>query len=148
MKQVAVYVLAQSGNKSVSNSHKRHNDHQHLHRRKRIIKKLRERELTARAVGDIVTATIDGQIVSWTNVYAGPDVTTPITSLANKETMAPVSVVSTSSVVDAIAFNAPGDSWLRQAYYSAEGGISQGFTFLNHLGGMAGILGTADGGSP
>ncbi|KAL8916142.1 MAG: hypothetical protein Q9208_008679 [Pyrenodesmia sp. 3 TL-2023] len=37
-------------------------------------------------------------------------------------------------------------SWSRQAYYNADAGSSDGFTFLNHFGGTLGKPGTADGG--
>lgn len=37
-------------------------------------------------------------------------------------------------------------SWSRQAYYNADAGSSDGFTFLNHFGGTSGMPGTADGG--
>ncbi|KAL8652865.1 MAG: hypothetical protein Q9210_002446 [Variospora velana] len=39
-----------------------------------------------------------------------------------------------------------GSSWSRQAYYNADTGSSDGFTFLNHFGGSQGKPGTADGG--
>lgn len=32
-------------------------------------------------------------------------------------------------------------SWTRQAYYNAADGTVQGFTFLNHFGGVKGFLG-------
>lgn len=47
--------------------------HQYLHNRYGKVKeKVEESRLSKRAVGDLVFATIDGQLVSWTNVYAGP----------------------------------------------------------------------------
>lgn len=52
----------------------------------------------------------------------------------------------TSSTVAANGSNKDGGSWSRLAYYNAAGGVSDGFTFLNHFGGSSGIPGTADGG--
>lgn len=83
LKQVAVYLPATTANKKRSNPpnghdrrnaagpvHHRHG-HQPLHHRHGKVK-----EVEKRAVGDLVSATIDGQLVSWTNVYAGPGVAT------------------------------------------------------------------------
>lgn len=141
--------------------HNRRHGHQHLHQRNGAIKDQYERKLVARAVGDIVTATIDGQVVSWTNVFAGPNAATsiatkPIAAVTeNQKTtplLAPVDIhtptdTPASSIVSDNS-NDPGETWTRQAYYSAAGGISDGFTFLNHFGGTIGIPGTADGGLP
>lgn len=109
---------------------------------------------TNRAVGDVVSAIIEGQLVSWTNVYTAPATTTVAQarpeakfektnadSLSNAETRIyspfPKSNVSSTIKQDG--------SWSREAYYDATAGVSKGFTFLNHFGGSKDIPGTADG---
>jgi hypothetical protein len=95
-----------------------------------------------RAVGEIVTATINGKIATWINEYDGS--TTPT------QEPAPKNVVDTFA--DAVggglggspsksadsptpSLNAGLGNWGRQGYYNAEKGIADGVTFLNHLGG-------------
>ena len=91
-----------------------------------------------RAVGDIVTATINGDVVSWTNIYDG---STPSTSTA-----APA-----NSTAPSTAYSAPGSSesvalgntttdgcWGRNGYYNADSQESDGLVFLNHFGGADG----------
>ena len=112
-------------------------------------------KLAERAVGDLVTATIDGQIVHWTNEYAGPGAAThaaasvkysPEDSNASQATnIALDAKVPTSSSVS-LSSNAASlpsskasasasiGGWGRQAYYDAGEGISKGLTFLNHFG--------------
>lgn len=158
-------------------------------------------------MGDVVSVTMDGHLVSWTNVYAGsaaptnvppvaavPDMelSTPLASptVIDMETQVPLispnssvgtqtqipqsshifsintdtqflepssnSSISTetqilrtsptSGTVATQGSDKAGVSWSRQAYYNAAGGVSEGFTFLNHFGGSSGIPGTADGG--
>ncbi|KAL9020558.1 MAG: hypothetical protein Q9185_002144 [Variospora sp. 1 TL-2023] len=154
--------------------------HLHLHHPKRnhvLAERVVKEE---RAVGDLVTATVNGQVVHWINQYAGSQTslstataqpaaevstlcpycnvqTTLTTSLASSKQMSATSVENP----DAIASAAPspvnplppaggtsgiGGSWSRQAYYNADTGNSDGFTFLNHFGGSQGKPGTADGG--
>ena len=99
-------------------------DHGHEHRK--------------RQVGAIVTATIIGDVVSWTNSYDG---STPSTSTA-----APA-----SSSVPSLAYSAPAPSgtiapgntttdgsWGRNGYYDANSQESDGIVFLNHFGGADG----------
>lgn len=132
------------------------------------------RELAERAVGDLVSAVIDGKLVSWTNQYAGPGIAMAspspvavqdelaITSTPTTTTQAYAQNVTPSSPPaaykgatpssiarpSATTASSPASSgtWTRQAYYNAEDGIAQGLTFLNHFGGAKGIPGTADGG--
>ncbi|MCJ1266394.1 target of Sbf [Lobaria immixta] len=176
VKQLAVYVPTVSYPKrsNTAGFHGRRHGHQHLHQ-------LRAREAAKRGVGDVVSATIDGQLVSWTNVYAGPaglgtatPVAKPFTSVPEMEPGAPLASASTigtkiqvppdppnsitstlgqipqhspsSSTVAAEGSSKESGTWSRQAYYNAAGGVSDGFTFLNHYGGSSGIPGTADGG--
>ncbi|KAL9077769.1 MAG: hypothetical protein Q9161_000141 [Pseudevernia consocians] len=144
-----------------------HGGHQHLHYRHGKVKVVEESQLSKRAVGDLVSATIDGQLVSWTNVYAGPGVATdaPVlgavddtgasTSGTDKtegtdETSQSYTLSSTmtTSTSSASASTAPVTSggWARQAYFNAASGTAEGVTFLNHFGGTDDIPGTSTGG--
>lgn len=204
VKQLAVYVPTVSHPKrsNPASFHGRRHGHQHLHQQ---VRDLRAPEAVRRAVGDIVSAEIDGFEVSWTNVYAGPDATTsvpaPIAAVPEMEHGTPLASANTISTEIQAPLHSPnpsigtqtqipqsspcpsidietqilqpalntsistetkilqsfstvaaegssneGGSWSRQAYYNAAGGISHGFTFLNHFGGSNGIPGTADGG--
>ncbi|KAL8803925.1 MAG: hypothetical protein Q9182_002892 [Xanthomendoza sp. 2 TL-2023] len=148
--------------KRSGNIHAHGHAHQHMHHPKR------DHMLSERAVGDMVVATIDGQVVSWVNNYAGPGAN-PTTTNSNQPASAVQTSLSTSvgtpnkahSVSSIPALSAPfnpipvqhngdpiggGGSWLRQAYYNAYAESSDGFTFLNHFGGTIGKPGTADGG--
>ncbi|KAL8852907.1 MAG: hypothetical protein Q9221_002283 [Calogaya cf. arnoldii] len=102
----------------------------------------------------MVVATIDGQVVSWANKYAGPDAS-PQTTLATSfgtptQTPATTTTPASSDPINPLPQpESSGDGsgqWARQAYYNAEAGSSEGFTFLNHFGGTKGMPGTADGG--
>ena len=77
LKQVAVYTPS-AGAKARRDI--KHQHHSRLHHQLRASSKERKRDhghgFVERAVGDIVSATINGQLVSWTNEYAGPGVTT------------------------------------------------------------------------
>ena len=73
---------------------------------------------------------------------SSPDTTT----VANAEP--PMGVSSTIAASGAIASSdASGGYWMRQAYYNAADGTSQGITFLNHFGGVNGVHGTSAGGA-
>ena len=143
-----------------------HGGHHHLHHRHGKGKDLEELRLSERAVGDLVTATIDGVLVSWTNIYAGPGVATAAPgavdgsdtlisasdmigdkSVTFQESTSPATTTSSSfSTTSKTISQATGESWTRQAYYNAASGIADGLTFLNHFGGTDGIPGTSDGG--
>jgi len=182
LKQVAVYIpttiTSKKRSAKRSSPHdRRHGGHQYLHHADHS--KLEEVPMHKplfgkRAVGDIVSATIDGQLVSWTNEYAEPGVATNTPSpvaVNNDEavTSTPdttsqtygqsVTPVPTAAAPEKVALppaaassnpttssSASGGSWSRQAYYNAEAGTAQGLTFLNHFGGANGIPGTAAGG--
>ena len=126
-----------------------------------------------RSVEQIVTATIDGQLVSWTNEYAGPGVATVLPApvgvdIGESNGSGPnaVQAIETPSTVQQLSIATATHSstsptpdvpesrlsvdrgWSRQAYYSAAGRTAQGLTFLNHFGGTTGIPGTAAGGPP
>ncbi|MCJ1428468.1 target of Sbf [Sticta canariensis] len=210
VKQLAVYVPTVSHPKRSDKAgfHGRRHGHQHLHRPDRALRDLRAREPAEGGVGDVVSVTMNGHLVSWINAYGGPvaasNLATPVTPLPEMEHGTPLASVSaigtavqvplfssissigaqtpisrssrvssigaetqilrpshnssigtetqsarpspTSSTVAANGSNHEGGSWSRLAYYNAAGGVSEGFTFLNHFGGSSGIPGTADGG--
>jgi hypothetical protein len=89
-----------------------------------------------RAVGDVVKATIDGQVVSWTNGYTGPG--TSFTSVTGAGY--PVDGVAPSTAYSAPSsqpsMNAGLGSWGRHAYYNANTQTADGLVFLNHNGGQ------------
>ena len=83
LKQVAVYTLETSSNSKRNtkrNTHGRRHAHQYLHGHHGKVREVHERQqehdYAKRSVGALVSATIDGQLVSWTNMYAGPGVAT------------------------------------------------------------------------
>ena len=179
LKQVAVYVPStiaaeKRGNKpnryrrrhAVADVHN-HAGHQHLHSRHAKVKEVEEHPFSKRAVGDLVSATIDGQLVSWTNVYAGPGVATdtPVlgaiddTTASSSETDttedtdttsqgSTSSPTTTTSILSSSSSTATATTqgWTRQAYFNAASGAAEGLTFLNHFGGTDGIPGTSAGG--
>ncbi|KAF6225341.1 hypothetical protein HO173_012826 [Letharia columbiana] len=181
LKQVAVYMPTTIANEKRSTEpkghHRRHaaaaaavrhhGGHQHLHDRHGKVKGVEESPLSKRAVGDLASATIDGQLVSWTNVYAGPGVATdaPVlgaiddTSASTSDadttedtnttyqssTLSSSTTTSTSSSSTSSA-PATGEGWTRQAYLNAASGAVEGLTFLNHFGGTDGVSGTSAGG--
>ena len=145
-----------------------HGGHQYLHNYHGKVKEEK------RAVGDVVSATIDGQLVSWINVYAGPGVATNTpapgavdSTLAStsdggttedadmppqSSTLSPTATTSTlstssSSTSSTLTLSATSEGWARQAYFNAASGTTEGLTFLNHFGGTDGIPGTSAGGS-
>lgn len=159
-----------------SNSHHRrhaaaavhhHGGHQYLHDHHGKVKQVDESQLLERAVGDLVSATIDGQLVSWTNEYAGPGVATAapvaeavdnvnasalstdmtddadLTSQSSTLSSTTITSASSSSTSTAAAHS---QGWTRQAYFNAASGTAEGLTFLNHFGGTNGIPGTSAGG--
>lgn len=131
--------------------HHAHGHHQHLHGKGAVkTKKVLNRALADRAVGNMVHATIDNKLVSWINEYGGAEFTT-----ANPaHTPSP----STSAITTAFPYpdseptsprsghgNDSG-SWARQAYFDAASHKAEGIAFLNHFGGENGIPGTTEGG--
>ena len=140
--------------------------HQHLHHRHSKVKEVRESQFSKRAVGDVVSATIDGQVVSWINVYSGPvgDTnaraleavdstsastphadTTELPDMTSQSSVASsTTTIGTSSSTSSTAAATSGD-WARQAYFEAESGKIEGLTVLIHFGGEDGIPGTGAG---
>ena len=136
--------------------------HNSLHPHHKSSRLLARDDIVQRGIGQLVQATIDGKLVSWTNEYTGPSTANLVQSKepagfsqptaasvytdqpfpTNKARPVASSPVSTTETTD----NA-GDSWVLQGYYDATGGIMNGLTLLNHFGGTRGISGTAEGGS-
>ena len=164
LKQLAVFYPGSSHNKrnTLGKSNVHRHGHRHFHEK-------RDSPVAERAVGDMVVATIDGQVVSWINEYAGPGAerntaaaappapaqTTLSTSVGSPkqpsstsvpEPAAGASSQGTKSTSDHDSAHGGSGSWSRKAYYNADTGSSDGFTFLNHFGGTQGMPGTADGG--
>ena len=128
---------------SHSHKHKHGNGHRHNH------------QLAERAVGDMVTVTMNGQVVSWTNEYNGPGytataapapttATTLMRSYVSDASSKPKTVASSAtkaaqtSEVPSSSTDQPttNGAWTRVAYYDAEQAISNGLVFLNHFGGQ------------
>ncbi|KXS98837.1 hypothetical protein AC578_10853 [Pseudocercospora eumusae] len=107
--------------------------HAHLHKR--------EADPEA-ALGDIVTAVIDGQTVHWANTYDGgasrqstgaSSYGSAGSSSSSASSSAPAASSYSSSDDDSIPLS--GSAWTRQGYYNAQNQTSQGIVFLNHEGG-------------
>lgn len=79
---------------------------------------------------DMVTATIDGKVVSWTNNYFGPAIPT---ANSVSESAASQTGSTASAATDPVV--APGE-WDRVGYYGAESGTSEGLVMLNNNGGQ------------
>ncbi|WPH02498.1 Hypothetical protein R9X50_00536300 [Acrodontium crateriforme] len=126
LKSVAVYA-PQSGSKARRSAHASKHAHHHAHGHNH----------KERAVGDMVTATIDGQVVSWVNQYAGP--ATPAAAPVAAAAAPPAgSASSASSSASSKAVYVPsytGPGWARTAYYNSSSHTAQGLVFLNNMGG-------------
>lgn len=121
----------------------RRHGHQHFHARYKEIAEIQENHIVEekRGVGDIVTATINGQVVSWTNQYAGPSTAPTPAAGAEAGAGSPANQVAApaSSYVAPSAqpsINAGSGNWGRQAYYNATSQTATGLVFLNHMGGQ------------
>lgn len=84
-----------------------------------------------RAVGDVVTATLNGQVVSWINNYIGGQATA-----SAQPFVASASISSAPSQAPAPVLNAGAGNWGRQAFYDARNGSADGLVFLNNMGGQ------------
>ncbi|KAK6074778.1 hypothetical protein SCUP234_08066 [Seiridium cupressi] len=153
LKQFAVYTAGSSSTKKRQehkSHHKRHG-HQHLHK-----KHTESKQEAARAVGDIVTAVIDGETVTWTNTYSGENgAVNAVNAAAAVETSSSKTTASakssttktkTSSTTTSTSV-ASGD-YTRVAYYNAEDATADGLTFLGTYGGTgSGVWDTTYGSS-
>ena len=111
-----------------------------------------EHEQHKRAVGDWVTVTINGQVVSWANQYNGAAASTstaPASGGGGGQRVAPAAASAAySAPAPAATVNAGSGNWGRQAYYNAAQGTADGLVFLNHNGGQgSGVFDTTWGSS-
>lgn len=139
LKTFAVYTPKSSSTKKRDaqkpKSHAKRHGHQHLH------KKQSEKE---KRDGDMVIATIDGQIVSWVNDYTGEAATTTTAAAAaatfvksGKTTTAAAAAASSSSSSSSSDNTTVADGdYERIGYYEASSGTADGITFLGNYGGQ------------
>lgn len=141
---VAVYTPGTSKREAPKAAHSKRHGHQHLH--KKHAEKAEER-----AVGDLVVATINGQVQSWINNYDGP---TPDAAAA----AAPAAATTTAAVSASKPAKKPASGnkdkpskdktpitgdFVRSAYYDAASGNADGLVFLANVG-SPGVSGTWD----
>ncbi len=166
LKQLAVYYPDFGAKvKRTDPAHAHAHAHAHRHGQSHVHHPKRDHALAERAVGDMVVATMDGEVVSWANDYAGsragPNTaafqplpvaqTTLATSFGTPKqgpsaTPTPASSGPINILPHGGGSGSGSGSWARHAYFNAEAGSSNGFTFLNHFGGTKGMPGTAEGG--
>ncbi|WEW58511.1 target of Sbf [Emydomyces testavorans] len=135
LKKFAYYTLGSAGKRDAKPSfHARRHGHGHMHR------KAEEK----RGVGDVVTATINGEVVTWVNQYQGGAAPTPNPGSGSP----PKSGPKGDNRKQSSPVNAGVGKWGRQGYYDAEKGVADGLTFLNHKGGQgSGVFDTTFGNS-
>lgn len=134
LKQVAAYTKSSSSaKKRATHSHSRHG-HKAFHARA-----LKE---TVEKRADIVTATIDGKVVTWENNYFGPGGATSTAAAAAGAATSAASVAASSAApaVAAAAVNQKqtvdsSADYTRIGYYNAESQTLDGLTFLGNYGG-------------
>ena len=146
LKQFAVYTPGGAAKaRRTASAHERRHGHQHFHAHEKEIRDIQE-DVEKRAVGEWVTATINGKVASWKNEFGGP-AGSPATPAAGDKPYAELYVKPQQTAKpDADAKSAPntggqvpdvkGD-WVRAGYYNAKAQKAEGVTFLNHLGGDA-----------
>lgn len=145
LNNVAVYTPGNS-KRDAPKAHSKRHGHQHLHKK-------HHQEKEERDVGDVVVATIDGQVVSWVNTYAGPtadvaaDAAPAATTTAADSTADayPTSKPATGNIQKVPTTDSTpitGD-FVRSAYYSAAEGVADGLVFLANVG-SPGVSGTWD----
>ncbi|KAI1355379.1 putative TOS1-like glycosyl hydrolase-domain-containing protein [Xylaria sp. FL0043] len=149
LNNVAVYIPGKSSKRDAPKTvaHAKRHGHQHLH------KKHHEHN-QERAIGDMVVATIDGQVVSWLNNYAGPTADATADSYPTAATAAAGSDSSSSESAQQAASTGRSSSsgsstgtitgdFVRTAYYNADEGTADGLVFLANVG-SPGVSGTWD----
>lgn len=131
--------------------------HQHFHQQHKETREIHEAaEAEKRAVGDWVTATINGEVVSWVNTFGAEtpaakavvnDATTITKTVAQATATQTATIASEKAGASAPASSAApspkattasvasGD-WSQVAYYEASSGTAHGVTFLNNMGGQ------------
>jgi hypothetical protein len=143
LKQFAFYTLGSDNNKRWespgSHEHrKRHgHGHGHLHKTEGHGEDHGDkgRHEHRRDVGDWVTATINGQVVSWVNEYGGGAAATDAPGAGSGDDQRVDPGAAYSPPAPATSINAGPGNWGRQAYYNAEQGTAEGLVFLNNHGG-------------
>lgn len=157
LKEVAVYNLAADKTKrdGAPSSHvhaRRHGHHHHLHKEKN------------KKRGEWITATIDGQVVSWVNNWFGgapateaavaaptenaaaaivpaPEPTTEVAAAVPKSSSSVKQVKAKTTTSQAqpsdssSSGSAAGGDWERVAYYNAEQQVADNIVFLGNYGG-------------
>ncbi|KAK5056194.1 hypothetical protein LTR84_012747 [Exophiala bonariae] len=120
--------------------HERRHAHQHLHQQVHEARDTQDDIIEEkRGLGDWVTATINGDVVSWKNEYAGgaaPAAATPAPVPASGSVPPASPAGSYSAPAPAASVNTGSGTWGRQAYYNAEQGVADGLVFLNNMGGQ------------
>ncbi|KAI5918685.1 putative TOS1-like glycosyl hydrolase-domain-containing protein [Camillea tinctor] len=135
---VAVYKPSSSSSSKrevpqTSHSKRHGHGHRHLH------KKYHEEEEEMKKRGDMVIATINGQVQSWVNNYFGPATTSTAAagyataSVATSATTTASASKTTSTSSEASSY--PTGDFPRVAYYNAADKTAEGLVFLNHHGG-------------
>ncbi|KAI0861074.1 TOS1 protein [Xylaria cubensis] len=149
LNNVAVYTPGKSKRDAPKVAHSKRHGHQHLHKK-------HHEQNEERAVGDMVVATIGGQVVSWVNTYAGP------TADAAADAAPPAATTAASSPAESYPTKQSSSSktpqkgssssssstpitgdFVRSAYYSAADGTADGLVFLANVG-SPGVSGTWD----
>ena len=141
LKQFAFYAPGTGNSKRGLRTNPLERRHSHGHHKK--------------AVGDIVTATINGQVVTWANTYGGPATSVSSSSVTTATPPMKPSTTTTRSVSNAAptkasapVANAGAGNWGRQAYYNVLNATADGLVFLNNMGGQgSGVFDTTWGNS-
>ena len=112
------------------NAKAKHAGHEAFHKRDKAIRDMQEQyEKDKRdPQGQWVTATINGQVVSW-----------PFSAQQAAATAQPAEPAETLRVAPPApqpSMNAGAGNWGRQAYYDADAQAADGLVFLNHNGGQ------------
>ncbi|KAK5631632.1 hypothetical protein RRF57_007346 [Xylaria bambusicola] len=139
LNNVAIYAPGTSKKRDAPQTvaHAKRHGHQHLHKK-------HYEQKQERAVGDVVTATIDGQVVSWVNTYAGPtadaivaDSAPSVTASAADSEPTSTESAKTSNVKSSSKSSSAGTitgDFERIASYNAAEGTADGLVFLANVG--------------
>lgn len=112
--------------------HERRHNHQHLHHHAQNARRSEpENTEEKRDLGDWITATINGEVVSWLNPGAGGPAATSPTGVSSPDLGSAAAPASPAPTL-----NLGSGTWARQAYYDATSGVADGLVFLNNMGGQ------------